>query len=397
MPDWVTVMRWEVMRLLKRKDFVISTLLVPVLVAGGITATRFFQERADSKVVNVAVIREDGAALEMPELKGFTWVTPEADDRNRAGLTRLVSEREVDGAIVVPLDLAVVDTLEAFVRWPNQDWVDRVEAHLLEEARDARAAASGVDSLTLARLFDRIHVREQVTQEESRGGRADRAIAIGTIVLIIMALFTAISYMGIGISGEKQARVTEVIVSAISPQSWIDGKIAAYTVVGIVQAIVWAMTGIGAIVFFAATLPGAINPVSLLVSLAFAAAGFAFYVSLFAMIMATIKDLQSTTKFQAYLMFIPFIPMMFMGAVISSPDAPWVMAVSQLPIFAPMLVPARFAIGGIQPWEVILAFVLLIVGFHFMRRAAGAAFRIGMLMYGKEISLPELWRWSKVQ
>lgn len=397
MPDWVTVMRWEVMRLLKRKDFVISTLLVPVLVAGGITATRFFQERADSKVVNVAVIREDGAALEMPELKGFTWVTPEADDRNRAGLTRLVSEREVDGAIVVPLDLAAVDTLEAFVRWPNQDWVDRVEAHLLEEARDARAAASGVDSVTLARLFDRLHVREQVTQEESRGGRIDRLIAVGTIVLIIMALFTAISYMGIGISGEKQARVTEVIVSAISPQSWIDGKIAAYTVVGIVQAIVWAMTGIGAIVFFAATLPGAINPVSLLVSLAFAAAGFAFYVSLFAMIMATIKDLQSTTKFQAYLMFIPFIPMMFMGAVISSPDAPWVMAISQLPIFAPMLVPARFAIGGIQPWEVILAFVLLVVGFHFMRRAAGAAFRIGMLMYGKEISLPELWRWSKVQ
>jgi ABC-2 type transport system permease protein len=71
------------------------------------------------------------------------------------------------------------------------------------------------------------------------------------------------------------------------------------------------------------------------------------------------------------------------------------MALSQLPLFSPMLVPARFAIGGIQVWELVLSFALLLAGFHFMRRAAGAAFRIGMLMYGKEISLPELWRWSK--
>jgi ABC-2 type transport system permease protein len=118
---------------------------------------------------------------------------------------------------------------------------------------------------------------------------------------------------------------------------------------------------------------------------------------MFAMVMATIKDLQSTTKFQAYLLFIPFLPLMIMDQVIQNPDAPWVIAVSMLPIFSPMLVPARFAIGGIAGWELAVSFLLLLGGFYLMRAAAGHAFRIGMLMYGKEISLPELWRWSKTQ
>jgi ABC-2 type transport system permease protein len=395
MRDWISVARWEVMRLLKRKDFIISTLLIPVMVTAGITVGQLLKKRSDAKVTKIAMIREDGAPVTLPALKGFEWLAPDSGDRTREGLARLVNEKKVDGALVVPEDLAAADTMDALVRWPRQDWVDRLESHVLGEARIARANAAGLSDSALARLDRPIQLEERVTQAAAAGGRADRLIALGTIVLIVMALFTAISYMGIGISGEKQARVTEVVVSAISPQSWIDGKIAAYTLAGLMQAVVWAITAFGAIVFFMATMPEALNPVALVISLAFAAGGFAFYVAMFAMIMATIKDLQSTTKFQAYLIFIPFTPFMFMTPALSNPDALWVVVLSQLPIFSPMLVPARFAIGGIAPWEIGLAFVLLLVGFQLMRRAAGAAFRIGMLMYGKELSLPELWRWSK--
>jgi ABC-2 type transport system permease protein len=393
MHDWVIVARWEVFRLLRRKDFIISTLLIPVLVTAGIVITGFIKKRSDQKVVRIAVVHADGSAATLPPLKGFEWIT---EPRTREALVRLVNDREIDGAVLIPPDLAAADTIDALVRWPRQDWVARVQAHVEKEVRVARAEAEGLGGEGLARLDRKVALAERVTQSERGGSRMDRAVAIGTIVLIVMSLFTAISYMGIGISGEKQARVTEVIVSAITPQSWIDGKIAAYTAIGLGQAVMWALTALGAIVFFTTTIPGAVNPVSLGVSLLFAAAGFAFFIAMLAMVMATIKDLQSTTKFQAYMLFIPFLPFMFMDQVIQNPDAPWVVVVSLLPIFSPMLVPARFAVGGIAGWEIALAFVLLLAGFHFMRRAAGAAFRIGMLMYGKEISLPELWRWARM-
>jgi ABC-2 type transport system permease protein len=391
--DWLTVARWEVFRLLRRKDFIISTLLIPVLVTAGIVITGFMKKRGDAKIVRIAVVHSDGSAATLPALEGFEWIT---EPRTRDALARLVNDRAIDGAVLIPSDLAAVDTIDALVRWPRQDWVGRVQAHVQREARVARARAEGLGGEALERLDRKVALAERVTQSDRGGSRMDRAVAIGTIVLIVMSLFTAISYMGIGISGEKQARVTEVIVSAITPQSWIDGKIAAYTAVGLGQAAVWGVTALGAIVFFTATIPGAVSPAGLGVSLLFAAAGFAFFIAMLAMVMATIKDLQSTTKFQAYMLFIPFLPLMFMDQVIQNPDAPWVVAISLLPIFSPMLVPARFAIGGIAGWEVALAFVLLLAGFYFMRRAAGAAFRIGMLMYGKEISLPELWRWARM-
>lgn len=68
---------------------------------------------------------------------------------------------------------------------------------------------------------------------------------------------------------------------------------------------------------------------------------------------------------------------------------------SQVPLFSPMLMPMRMMVGAAQPWELALGLVLLTGSALLFRRAAGAAFRIGMLMYGKELTLPELWRWSR--
>ncbi len=396
MRDALTVARWELTRLLKRKDFVISTLLIPVMAAAGIGVGQYFQKRSENKVTTVAVVRADGGEAAMPVVKGYRWTTPAPNERTRAALTRAVNEKRVDGALIIPLHLADADTVDALVRWPRQQWVRDLKPHLLSAVRDARARDLGLSDSTLSLIDQPVQIEQRVTVSTGSRSRADRIIAFASIILFIMALFTAISYMGIGISGEKQARVTEVIISAVSPQSWIDGKVAAYTLVGLIQALVWGLTVLGVVVVLAATLPKAIHPGTVMLSILFASFGFAFYVAMFAMIMATIKDLQSTTKFQAYLMFIPFLPFTFMEAVISDPDALWVVVLSQLPIFSPMLIPARAAIGGIAPWEPFTAFALLLVGFHFMRLAAGAAFRIGMLMYGKEVTLPELWRWSRI-
>ena len=138
-----------------------------------------------------------------------------------------------------------------------------------------------------------------------------------------------------------------------------------------------------------------VNPWTLTVFGAFAVLGFAFYVAFFALILATVKDLQSTQKFQAYLIIVPMLPLFFLDALLEHPDATWVALLSHLPPFSPIMMPMRVALGGAQPWEPFAALVLLVAGAWLMRKAAGAAFRIGMLMYGKELTLPELVRWAR--
>jgi ABC-2 type transport system permease protein len=322
-------------------------------------------------------------------------VAPAPGERSVEALTRAVDAKEVEGAVILPADLAAAERFEAIVRRQNPKWKSDVTKHVHEEARRARAAARGLDAQALSGVDAPVTAEERITKPATKTSRADRVAAIMVIVLVIVALFTAVTYMGIGISGEKQARVTEVVISAIRPQSWIDGKIAAYTVIGLTQVASWGVTLFGVALFFLSGLPPAVSPAGLAITLVFAVAGFAFYTAFFAMIMATIKDLQSTSKFQAYLVFLPFIPLMIMDGVIENPDSAWAVTLSQLPFFSPMLMPARWAVNGAAPWEVATGLVILLVSFHFVRLAAGHAFRVAMLMYGKELTLPELWRWAR--
>jgi ABC-2 type transport system permease protein len=201
--------------------------------------------------------------------------------------------------------------------------------------------------------------------------------------------------MAIGITGEKQARVTEVIVSAIPAQAWIDGKIVAFTIIGVAQAVLWVGTSALMPLFFPIPPPSGVNLAMLGVAAIMFLLGMVLYVGLFALILSTIKDLQSTSKIQAYLYFLPVLPFWFLEPAIENPDALWVVILSQIPFFSPFLIPGRMTVGGVAAWEIGLAIVLLVIGAWLLRRAAGIAFRVAMLMYGKELSLPELVRWAR--
>jgi ABC-2 type transport system permease protein len=251
------------------------------------------------------------------------------------------------------------------------------------------------DTTALARLDRALVTTEVVAIPAGKVSRLDRVAAFLIVMLLIATLFVSTSYMAIGITGEKQARVTEVIVSAIAPQSWIDGKIVAYTFIGLAQAILWV--GVPALLplFLPMPMPTGVSPAMLAVAAVLFLLGMMLYVSLFATILSTIKDLQSTSKLQAYLYFLPVIPFWFLEPAIENPDALWVVLISLVPFFSPFLIPGRMTVGGVAPWEIAAAIVLLVAGVWFLRRAAGVAFRVAMLMYGKEVSLPELVRWAK--
>jgi ABC-2 type transport system permease protein len=395
---------WEVMRTLRRKDFVVSTLLLPVLMMGTFFVIAWLRQRESRQVTRIAVVRLDApggdnvaghAGEPLPPLKGFAWVVPEPAERTVESLRRWVQERKVGGALVIPADFANGGKVQVIVRRESPGWRSKVARHLLEQARLARAASRGLGAQDLERFDEPVAMEEQVTHPSGRSSRGDRIAAASLVMLLITALFITNSYLAIGISGEKQARVTEVVVSAIRPQSWMDGKIAAYTAIGLAQAAAWGASVVGVVVIFGRTLPPAVNPGALAVFVLFMALGFLFYTSLYALVMATIKDLQSTSKFQAYLIFLPVAPLFFIESMIDNPDAAWAVALSLVPFFSPIMVPARLALGGAAAWEVAAALALLVVAVHLMRLAAGHAFRIGMLMYGKELSLPELMRWAK--
>lgn len=398
-PDWLPVARWESRRTLLRGDFLFSVLFLPVLIVAVGALMVWFRNRDERQVHKVAVVAHDpsGAVREQPfpERPGFAWVVPPESERAREALLAAVRDKRYAGAVLLPDDWAARGGVEVLVRRSAPGWKRTLEREIQAQARRERAAGFGLDTAALARIDAPLVTTEVVAIPAGKVSKVDRIAAFLIVTLLIVCLFVSTSYMAIGITGEKQARVTEVIVSAIPAQAWIDGKIVAFTIIGVAQAVLWVGTSALMPLFFPIPPPSGVNLAMLGVAALLFLLGMVLYVGLFALILSTIKDLQSTSKLQAYLYFLPVFPFWFLQPAIENPDALWVVIISQIPFFSPFLIPGRMTVGGVAAWEIGLAIVLLAIGAWLLRRAAGIAFRVAMLMYGKELSLPELVRWAK--
>ncbi len=117
--------------------------------------------------------------------------------------------------------------------------------------------------------------------------------------------------------------------------------------------------------------------------------------SIYALLGASAKDIQSSSQTRGIFVLIPIIPIYFSAAIVNSPEALWVRLVSFFPPFTPTMMLLRSAFAEVPAWE-ILTSILVLAGFtYLMVRAATKIFRVGMLMYGKDMSLSEIIRWAR--
>ena len=397
---WWPVAVWESQRTFLRPDFLFWALFGPLLIVAVFVVIGWFRVRAEKQSTRIAVVVTEPrstATVALPPLKGFEWVTPAPAESDTGSLRRAVRDRKVAGAVLIGPDFADSGRAALIVYRPSPGWKTRLSDHLRQVARRERAARLGLGEQDLAKVDADVTLIERVADPQRRVERGTRLAAVLVVMLMVMTLFITNSYMAIGITGEKQGRVTEVIISAVKPQDWIDGKIIAYSGVAIVQAVIWALTLFGVVTLTTWMRPPVVSLTTLAVLVLCGVLGSVLYISLWALVLATIKDMMSTTKIQAYLVFMPMVPFIVLEPMLDNPDAGWVMIMTLIPFFAPMLVPARLALNAIAPWEVGLALVLLAAAAWFLRVAAGHAMRIGMLMYGKELSLKELWKWARTE
>jgi len=391
--EWWPVTVWELRRMIQRVDFVVSVLLVPLLAVGTGLLMGWLANRSQREIVSVAVVRPDGASL--PELERFRFVVPPPDTRNAEALTAAVRAKTWDGALILPADWLSGGEAQLILRASTPGWKSRLADHLRGIARRERAAAEGVTAARLEHYDAPVAMGERIANPERRGTRGDRVVGMMLLLLLTVSLFTSVSYMIVGISAEKAARVTEVVVSAIRPQSWMDGKIVAYTIIALLLFALWGASAVVAAMAFHLPLPTSVNPATVIVGLVFAVLGAAFWAAGFAALMATLKDFQSASKLQGNFFMLPFLPLALVGPLIDNPEAGWVIATAMIPLFSPSMFPMLVSLGAVNAWQIGLAILLLIAATWVMRRFAGYAFRVGMLMYGKDVTLPELIRWSK--
>jgi len=201
---------------------------------------------------------------------------------------------------------------------------------------------------------------------------------------------------------EKTSRVFEVLLSSVRPMELMAGKILGVAAVGLTQFAIWFVmfSAAGGYISMAAAkfeLGSLSVPPSLLVYFAiFFVLGYLLFSSMYAAVGAASNSDQEAQQMQ--LLILPFIlvPIISMNMVIRNPSGAAAQGMSLFPLFTPILMFMRICVEAPPFPEIALSIALLALTTMGMMWLCGRIYRVGILMYGKRPTLPELVRWIQM-
>jgi ABC-2 type transport system permease protein len=387
------VARWEFIRFFKIKEMLFG-LVMAVVGGAGTWGLLRLADRAEERPVRVAVAGAQGMPIQAPP---ESRLRIESHPAERAPALRQAVERgELAGLVTWRADGPPTLLASERARWRTE-----LEQVLSAAAVQARFAAAGVRPEQLPGLMAPVTLDVSYTADatppRSKGEVVLTLLAIG---LSLMGVFVGVGYVFISITGEKQNRVTEQVVAAIPPQSWVDGKIIGLSGITLVNmasiGLSFVVLGLGARLLGlrlpslprAAGSPGLVATVLLITGL-----GFALWFAFMAMVAAVVDDPNTSSRSGLLMLPLAFSSLAFIA--FRWPEIALTRILSILPPFSASVMPARLLLAEVPAWEVALAILLLIGAVWMLRRAAGKVFHLGMLMYGKEPTWGEVRRWIR--
>jgi len=408
------IVRREYIERVRTKGFVIATVLGPVLMAA-LMVVPLLVARSSGKLLQVAVLDETGVLQSRVEEalrsarfgdKARFEVMPSGAgplEARQGELKKKVLDGALDGYLLLPQDAAQTSAASYYGRNVS----NRMDLTLLERSTgevlvERRLAGAGLDP---ARVKDLTRPLDLKTIRLSAAGeREDRGAAFLFSIILMMILYTSILMWGqqvmTSVIEEKSSRVIEVMASGVASTQLLWGKLLGVGAAGLTQFLVWALSLF--VVSFAAAGPAMggfkmpeISPLMLVSFVLFFLLGFLFYATLYASIGAAVNTVQEAQNFVFPVILPLIIGMVCFPAVIESPEGGLAVALSLIPFLSPLMMFLRIVVLTPPLWQVGLSMALLALAIAGAVWAAARIYRVGILMYGKKPTFPELMRWVR--
>jgi ABC-2 type transport system permease protein len=202
---------------------------------------------------------------------------------------------------------------------------------------------------------------------------------------------------------EKETRIAEILFSSARPFELMLGKLVGVGLAGLTQLGIWVISLGGLIAFMstqsdAAQLLGTmptITPLMILLFLIYFLLGYFVYASIFALIGSMVTTVQEGGQFAFPPILLMLIGFYFSFAVIRDPNSSLSFWVSIAPLFAPLTMPVRILAEMPPFWQIGLSIFLNLLAIGALVWFAARVYRVGMLMYGKRATIPEVLKWIR--
>jgi ABC-2 type transport system permease protein len=322
---------------------------------------------------------------------------------DQAAADRALRAREVSQVVVIPADYLETGSVRRYARTSS-----------LFSSADRRAIGAWlannlvrgrVDSLLALRVAKPAEAERLFTLgkdgrfelKDDRRELLDFMLPFTFAMLLGLSIVLGGQYLLQGVAEEKESRILESLLCTVSAEELMAGKLFGLGAAGLLVIGIWA--GIGAAVAAPVLVMAGVKlpPGLMLIALAYFLLGYLFYGSLMTGIGAVTSNMREAQQFSVWFTFLNFVPFVMITFLLGQPNSPLAAGLSLFPPTAPgaMMLRLTAPSSSVPSWQVAASLVLLAGAAWLALFGAARIFRIGLLMYGKTPTLPEILRWAR--
>jgi ABC-2 type transport system permease protein len=433
------IIKREYITRVKKKSFIIMTLLAPILMASFIVVPILITTMADKGFRKIAVIDNSNQFKETLKNKGTTTfefiegktVNDIKDNFKKSGYYAL---------LVIPDSLKNGNITMYSEKQPTIDVKMLISGALEKEIERRNLRARGIDEEILKKVKAKVDIEtirwKEGGKEEKSSTEMVMAVSFIAAFLIYMFVFIYGAQVMRGVMEEKSSRVVEIILSSVRPFQLMMGKIIGIALVAMTQFMLWVILTLGIITVVQTVImpkellknsqstqnvsmlkngnPIDINTIDdnkeikeifgmvknmpwLLIFSAFIfyfVGGYLLYASLFAAIGSAVDNETDTQQFMLPITIPIILAFVMAQAIIQNPDGQVAFWFSMIPLTSPIIMLVRIPFD-VPVWQLLLSMFILVISFIGSTWMAAKIYRTGILLYGKKVTYKELWKWIK--
>lgn len=422
-----------------KKSFIITTLLMPLLLALVSVAPTLIMFFAKGDTKQISVIDNSGiVADKLQSNDEVSFITLANGDLQQELKNSL--EKDEFGVLFIGQDIVTnPNNIQLYTNTSSSMLIEDNIADQVEQIiKNERLKEYNLENLQ--QILDKVEVDISLStfrngeDEQSTASSSVASSVVGIILGFVLYFFLVIygSIVMQSIIEEKNSRILEVLVSTVRPFDMMMGKILGVAAVAATQIAVWgvliiamsafvipalipddimasveavqsgadmtalAASGVdtGMVTAMASMMDTGYIAQIVVLLLLFMIGGFLLYAAMYAAVGASVDEAQDAQQLTTPITIPIIFAFIILTMVMNDPNSPLIVWCSMIPFTSPIVMMGRIP-SGIPTWEIVLSLVLLYATFVFMVWIAGKIYRVGIFMHGKKPSFKDLYRWMK--
>ncbi len=418
MKNIILIAKREFFTQVKKKSFIILTLLTPLLIIvfGGVVSLMF---QANETQMQISVIDKNGLFKDRLKSDQNIRYVFSSEETEKSLIKALETTEEMNAVMIIPKkDIHELENSIEVLTNKNLSNEARknIAGNISEIIKAEKINALGISTAQIEDLNKGVNLHVvNILEKEKKQDSFLVGVKSGLSIFLMYCVFTFIMMYGIrvmrSVLEEKNNRVVEILISSVKPFELMMGKILGVTGVALVQFGVWVVMIFASVMTLGSSNVGMVSGVAevqmvlsalsqinygliLFVFVIYFLLGYLFYSAMYAAIGSAVDNETETQQFTLF----AILPMMlgFYGSItiMNNPDGPMSFWLSMIPFTSPIAMLARIPFD-VPVWELVLSIVILLVSTLGMVFIASKIYRVGILMYGNKVTLKELWKWLK--